>query len=89
MNDITEKLQYDDLEETHKEIAEIIGIENLIALADYFGGTHIYIPKKKKLLEKIRYKAIIKEFDGSNRIQLAKKYDVSESTVYRIIKQSM
>ncbi len=87
MKDITEKLQYDDLEETHKKIAEIIGMENLIALADYFGGTHIYIPKKKMLLRQIRYKAIIEEFDGSNMKQLAKKYDVSEATVYRIIRQ--
>lgn len=89
MKDITEKLQYDDLKETHKEIAEIIGVENLIALTKDFGGTQIYIPQVKQLAKNVKYKAIIAEFNGDNIRQLAKKYDVSEATVYRIIRQSM
>ncbi len=86
---LSEKLTYDDLTEPHRELAEIIGIENLIALADYFGGTHVYIPKMEKLLKKVKYKAIIEEFDGGNIRKLAKKYDVSESTVYRILKEKL
>ncbi len=61
----------------------------IAALADYFGGTHVYIPKMEKLLKKVKYKAIIEEFDGGNIRKLAKKYDVSESTVYRILKEKL
>lgn len=85
----SENITYEDLQEQHRELAEIIGIENLIALANHFGGTQIYIPQAEKLVKNVKYRAIIEEFDGNNIRQLAKKYDVSESTVYRLVRDKI
>ena len=79
------ELALDDLQQQHREYAEIIGIDNLLKLAEAFGGTSIYIPKKKELVKNQIYAAIYKEFDGSNLPELTQKYGVSKSTVYKIV----
>ena len=38
-----EELTLDDLQEQHRQYAEVIGIDNLLRLSDTYGGTSIYI----------------------------------------------
>ncbi len=85
----SESITCEDLQEQHKEIAEIIGIQNLIALSKHFGGTQIYIPQMEQLIKNVKYKAITEEFNGCNIKYLAKKYGVSESTIYRLIRDKI
>lgn len=80
-----DSITIDDFQDKHKELARIIGIDNMIALSDYYGGTPLYIPKKEELLKLKNYKAISKEFNGTNMKALAKKYKVSKSTIYNIV----
>ena len=89
MNIKMEDVSLDDLQEQHRQYGEIIGIANLIKLANEFGGTQIYIPKPDELIKLAKYKKIAEEFDGYNIKQLSKKYDVSESTVYRIVREQL
>ena len=84
-----EGISLEDLQEKHRSYAEIIGIERLLELAKVYGGTQIYIPKPEELLKNRKYKAISEEFDGTNIKELAKKYRVSESTVYRLVRDQI
>ncbi len=84
-----ENIEISDLDEQYQEIANIIGIDNLLELASHFGGTQIYIPQTDKLVKNVKYKKIIEEFDGFNIKQLSKKYNVSESTVYRLVRDQI
>lgn len=84
-----EGLTLDDLQEQHREYAEVIGIENLIKLSDEFGGTSIYIPKRKELEKNQIYQRIYREFDGDNLQELAQKYNVSKSTIYKIVSDKL
>lgn len=77
----------EDLQEQHKEFAEVMGVENLVKMSKAFGGNHIYIPQEKELIKNKIYKAISQEFDGTNKKKLALKYHVFESTVYNIIRK--
>lgn len=79
-------IRIDELKEQHRQYAELIGVDKLILLSQQYGGTSIYIPKTDELLRNRRYAAILKEFDGSNIKLLARKYKVSERTVYRLVK---
>lgn len=79
------ELTLDDLQEQHREYAEVIGLDNLLKMSDYFGGQRIYIPKRRELEKKKTYKMIYEEFNGSNIAELTRKYDVCETTVYNII----
>ena len=76
------------LKQRHKEYAELIGIENLIQLSRVFGGTSIYIPKEEELLKGLKYDKIEKEFTEKNAKELARKYHLSERTIYRIAEQN-
>lgn len=51
-----------------------------------YGGEHFYFPKGKDLDAILKHSAIYKEFTGNNHSELAKKFDVSITHIYRVIK---
>ena len=87
--DILKEITIDDLQEQHQDIASAIGLKTLIKLSEHFGGTQIYIPQISELTKELKYKKILEEFDGDNIQQLAIKYRVSESTVYRVVRDEI
>lgn len=89
MREEKETLTLEDLQEQHREIAELIGMDGLLKLADVYGGTSLYIPQVRELMKNRIYKAILEEYDGTNIKQLAGKYQVSEATVYKILKDKI
>lgn len=82
-------LKIQDLQEQHQLIAEAVGIEGLIRLSEYFGGSSLNIPQKRNLLKQKIYHTIYREYDGDNIKRLATKYDVSEATVYNIVRDRL
>ena len=67
------ELTLDDLQDQHREYAEVIGVDNLLRLSDNFGGTSIYIPQRRELEKNRIYRRIYQEFDGSNLQELTQK----------------
>ena len=51
----------------------------------HWGGQNIYFTKSKDLSK--RDQAIYEEYDGRNKVELLRKYDMSEQTFYKIIKK--
>ena len=74
-----------ELNEIYREIADEIGIENTIRIFNLFHGTQISFPNRLFSKEHI-HKAIIKEYNGKNALQLAQKYNYSERSIWRILK---
>ena len=68
-----------------RELAETIGIESYKRLVEYFGGCQLYIPKWETIVKEVRNKEIKENFNGFNYRELAKKYNVSEMTIRRIV----
>lgn len=69
-----------------EERALEIGDEIALQMAGYWGGQLIYFPKGKYVLLSRRDRLIYAEFTGNNQKDLARKFDVSEQHIYRIIK---
>lgn len=69
----------------YREIADEIGVESTIAIYRLFRGTQVSFPGRLFSKEFI-YESIVKEYDGKNIHQLAKKYNYSERSIWRIIK---
>lgn len=86
---ILESLTLADLQDKHREIAEVVGIEGMLKLCKNFGGSGIYIPQQKELIKNKVYANIVDEYDGTNIKTLAVKYDVSEATVYNIVRDKI
>ena len=76
------ELKMEDLETQHREIAEVIGIENLVKLSRYFAGNPVYAPKIENLVKNKKYSLIRQEYDGTNIKMLATKYDVCEYIIF-------
>ena len=81
-------IRLEDLSENHREYARVIGIDALLKLCNAFGGTPIYLPKIEEIRRPALYRQIKKEYLESELSMgaIARKYGVSESTVYRLVK---
>lgn len=75
----------DDLPESHRHIAEVIGIPAMIALCECYDGEPIYVPVIGTLISTIRATLIREEYNGSNVRELAKKYGIGVSAVYKLV----
>lgn len=74
------------LNEVYREIADEIGIKNAIRIFNLFHGTQISFPNSL-FSKEYMHKAIVKEYNGSNVLQLAQKYNYSERSIWRILKK--
>ena len=72
----------------YREISEIIGLENTLKLYLHFKGQQVSFPVRLYNPHLIQQN-VIKEYDGTNIAFLAKKYDYSEKTTRRMIKDSL
>ena len=81
------KNEINGLNEVYREIANEIGIENARIIHKMFHETQISFPGRLYSKE-YTHRTIIREYNGKNILELAKKYDYSERSIWRIIKTS-
>ncbi|MDR2018549.1 MAG: hypothetical protein LBQ00_06740 [Syntrophobacterales bacterium] len=78
-------LTTEDLPESYRQVAAIIGVEAAVRLSEYLGGLPFYFPQLDGILRKKRDQAIKKEFTGTNYRDLAIKYSLTERWVREIL----
>lgn len=66
---------------------ELVGLERFLKIIDTAGGEFLYFPKRSTLERDLRRQAILREFDGTNLRQLARKYGLSERHVRSILQK--
>ena len=71
----------------YKEISELIGPDAMQKLYLRFKGQQVTFPVRLYSPQQIQ-QSIVREFDGSNITQLAQKYDYSERTIRRMLRES-
>ena len=77
-----DSIEIEKLNGEQREIAECVGIDGYKKLVRHFGGTSVYIQKADK---STRDKEIKELFNGYNYKTLARKFNLSESQVRRIL----
>ncbi|MDK2902462.1 MAG: hypothetical protein PWQ93_381 [Clostridiales bacterium] len=82
-----EWLDAESLPEPYKSIADEMGLENALKLAEILGGLNVYFPKLDSILRQSRDERIGKEFNGCNYKELAAKYGLTESWIRNIVNQ--
>ena len=75
------------LNDVYRDIADEIGIENTMVIYRLFHGAQISFPSRLFSKEYI-HNAIISEYNGKNVLQLAQKYNYSERSIWRILKNN-
>lgn len=76
------------LNTVYKEISEKLGMNTAMTIYQMFKGQQISFPTRFFNPAMIQ-QAIIQEYDGTNIRTLAIKYNYSEKTIRRIIKESV
>lgn len=67
----------------YRNLVRVIGTDAMLRLCREYGGEVIYIPKLDKLLSAKRGEVIRAEWNGSNTVELARKYGVTIRTVQK------
>ena len=78
----------DDLSDECRQIAEVIGMDALLALVAARGGECVYLPKYESLAAASRNRQIRAEFNGRNYRDLAKRYNLTVRWVREIVSSS-
>lgn len=76
------------LNAVYREISEKLGMDTAMEIYRMFKGQQINFPVRFFNPARIQ-QIIVKEYDGTNIRTLAIKYNYSEKTVRRIIKESL
>lgn len=76
------------LNAVYREISEKLGVDTAMEIYQMFKGQQINFPVRFFNPARIQ-QIIVKEYDGTNIRTLAIKYNYSEKTVRRIIKDSL
>lgn len=76
------------LNTVYREISEKLGIDTAMEIYQLFKGQQICFPVRFFNPTRIQ-QIIVKEYDGTNIRTLATKYNYSEKTIRRIIKDSL
>ncbi|GAA0102824.1 hypothetical protein UT300012_35390 [Paraclostridium bifermentans] len=81
-------LKISDLPPQFESIAMKVGMDITKMLFKEFGGTSVYFPTEKMIYKDARDIEIIEKFNGFNVKELASKYNMSESYIRSIIRNS-
>ena len=76
------------LNAVYKEVSEKLGMDTAMEIYQMFKGQQINFPVRFFNPTRIQ-QIIVKEYDGTNVRTLAVKYNYSEKTIRRIIKDSL
>lgn len=68
-------------------LCELVGMERFLQIIDNCGGEFLYFPKRETLEMPLRRAAILRDFDGSNLRQLARKYGITERRIRGILQE--
>ena len=72
----------------YKEISELVGLDATLKIYLRFKGQQVTFPVRLYNPQLIQQN-VIKEYDGTNIAELAQKYDYSEKTIRRMIRDSV
>ncbi len=89
MNEWIKDISIDDLPDRYREMAEIIGVENTLLLAQHYAKMSFYFAGLDSLIAKKKAKYIKKNFNGNNHKELARETGYSERWIYEILKNSL
>ena len=72
----------------YKEISELVGLDATLKIYLRFKGQQVSFPVRLYNPQLIQQN-VIKEYDGTNIPELARKYDYSEKSIRRMLKESI
>ena len=82
------KIKSENLNGAYSELADLIGVENVLLIHSKYRGTQMFFPLEFFSKEYI-INQILSEYDGSNVRYLATKYGYTEKWIRKILKDNI
>ena len=77
-----------DLSGMHRELAELVGVENMLKLCKTYGGAQLRIPTLSSVTHKVRNRDIVAmRLAGHRVVDIAEKYELNHKTVTEILRK--
>lgn len=86
MEELAAETTMEDIADAYKPLVEMIGLNNVLKLSQYFMGDKVYLPKAERILSPARNRRIRREYDGSNTKDLAKDFDLTTNQILQIVR---
>lgn len=67
-------------------LVEIVGYDKFLEICKNYGGNNLYIPTYNSAIRNTRNLDIIKRYNGINKRELAREYNISVNHLRKIIK---
>ncbi len=83
--DLLDKVTLEHLDEEDTFLANLIGLDNFVALIKNYGGSFIYVKKEDTVTKNVRDEEIRNKFKGANYYELAVEYSLSEKMIRNIV----
>ncbi len=83
---LLDNLTLDNLDAEQRELAECIGMEAYKKLLKNYAGSPIRVRMPKTVTKPLRDDEIRNKFNGYNYRELAREYDLSESSIRNIVR---
>ena len=85
MERIENDIQIEDLPPELRDMADIIGFDNVLAMSRNYGGNAVYIHEWETVIMGARDRKIKRDFNGNNYRELAKEYGLTVSRIRQIV----
>ena len=75
-----------DIPPKYREIVNIIGVDKFALMSEYAQGDPVYFPKLANITAPARNRHIKQEYNGWNKKELAKKYDLTVKQIECVLR---
>lgn len=82
-----EYLDIETLPEHYQDVANAIGVEGMVRLAEAFPCVPIYLKRPDKILLQAKRAYVLAKFTGNNHRRLALETSLALNTIYDILKK--
>ncbi len=83
--ELLELVEVSDLPEGCRDLVDVVGMDVVIELIEYTGGSTLYFPSIGAVCKNARNRIIRSKFDGGNYKELGKMFGISDIQVRNII----
>jgi len=83
-----DEITIEDLPGDYAEMAQLIGIANILKLVEHYGKQQIYFKSLKDIIAERKRRYITDNFKGDNHSELARVTDYSLQYVYEILAEA-
>ncbi|WP_341778707.1 Mor transcription activator family protein [Levilactobacillus sp. HBUAS70063] len=84
---MAERIELEALHQFYKSLNNLVGTESMLVIYEHYKGTQLNFPIHL-YDRKVTAQRVLKEFDGHNQHELARKYGYSQKWIQMVVREA-